>query len=60
MPCPACGNPVAYSVGSCLKCRPNSGAETTPEENREHNPTLYRVAIFLCVFAVIVLFFVLL
>ena len=60
MPCPACGNLMAYSVGSCLKCTPNSGTEATPEENQEQNPTFFRVAMFLCIFAVFVLLFVLL
>ena len=60
MPCPACGNPVAYSIDSCLRCKPNSGAEATPGEDREQNPTLLRIAIFLCVFSVLVLLFVLL
>jgi predicted RNA-binding Zn-ribbon protein involved in translation (DUF1610 family) len=55
MPCPACGNLMAYSVGSCLKCEEESGGEESARANRDQNPSFYRVVIFLCAMAAIVL-----
>jgi hypothetical protein len=60
MPCPKCGNLVAYSTGSCLRCSEDSNGEKASEEHREQSPTLYRIAIFLCAFAAFVLLVVLL
>jgi hypothetical protein len=46
---------MAYSVGSCLKCEENSGGEKPAGARREQNPSFYRIVIFLCAFAALVL-----